>query len=118
MDIEIVTDDAERRLVDKVLDGHSDMKNGDMPRAEWDDADKYPRKTWLFVDEDYGEKTPFVVVDNRSGECFVETFESLDGAILYACDVYVSCAHQDSWDYPGAVKDRGNLTGDDPCPCL
>jgi hypothetical protein len=52
---------------------------------------------------------PFTVVDNREGECFVEGFSTLDGAILYICDCYITCENQEDWDYMGAVKDRGGV---------
>ena len=48
-------------------------------------------------------------MDNREGECFVEGFMTLDGALLYLCDCHITCEGQEDWDYHGAVKDRGGL---------
>lgn len=119
MDITVAIDDNEMKVVTRVLNGHASMISGDISSDEWrNDEVRYPQKVWLYMIENDDERMPFVVVDNRDGECFVEQFESLDGAIFYACDVYLTGEHQDSWDYPGAVKDRGNLKREDPVPCF
>lgn len=117
MNVKIVTNELEMAEVNRVMDGHAALLSDKITRKEWEDTVVYPRETWLYIDKDE-YKMPFVVVDNREGECFVEQFESLDGAIFYACDVYLTGEHQESWDYPGAVKDRGNLKREEPFPCI
>ena len=111
MNLRILTEDDELSVVNRVMDGHAALANGEISRADWNDQSVYPRDVFLFISDLCGdESAPFVVVDNRGGECFVEQFATLDGAILYACDVYMTCELQDSWDYAGSVKDRGSLT--------
>lgn len=117
MNVEIVTDETGMEVVNRVMNGHASMISGDIGRKEWEDEARYPRKTWIYIDKNLGA-LPFVVVDNREGECFVEEFGSLDGAMLYACDVYLTGEYQESWDYPGAVRDRGNLRRDEDKPCI
>lgn len=108
MDITIVDNERDREEMKRVMDGHADMVNGDISKEAWNDTEKYPRKQWLDFDED-AKALPFMVVDNREGECFVEGFATLDGAMLYICDCYMTCEDQVQWDYTGAVKDRGWL---------
>lgn len=118
MNVKIVTNELEMAEVNRVLDGHAALLSDKITRKEWEDAVVYPRETWMYMIENDDERMPFVVVDNREGECFMEQFATLDGAMMYACDVYLTGEHQESWDYPGSVKDRGNLRRDDPIPCI
>lgn len=108
MDITIVDNERDREEMKRVMDGHADMINGDISKEAWNDTERFPRKQWLDFDED-AKALPFMVVDNREGECFVEGFATLDGAMLYICDCYTTCEDQVQWDYMGAVKDRGWL---------
>ena len=112
MDITIVDNEIDRQEMRKVMDAYADMSDGKLSKEEFD---KLPRKQWLDFDED--EKAlPFTVVDNREGECFVEGFATLDGAILYICDCHMTCENQNEWDYYGAVRDHGGVdekSGDD-----
>lgn len=108
MEVTIVDGKSDREEMYRVLDAHADMLNGDLSKEEWNNADKYPRKQWLDFCE-YNNDLPFIVVDNREGECFVEEFATLDGAILYICDCHITCEYQDEWDYMGAVRDQGGL---------
>lgn len=108
MEVTIVDGKADRDEMYRVMNAHADMLNGDLSKEEWNNADKYPRKQWLDFDENEKD-LPFTVVDNRGGECFVEGFATLDGAILYICDCHITCEYQYEWDYTGAVKDRGGL---------
>ena len=118
MNITVAIQEYEMDEVKRVLKGHASMISGDISRYEWlKDEVRYPRKTWLYLDAGEG-RMPFVVMDNRDGQCLVEQFETLDGAMFYACDVYLTGEHQDTWDYPGAVKDRGNLKREEPFPCI
>ena len=89
----------------KVMDAYADMTNGDITKEEFG---KLPRKQWLDFDENEKD-LPFVVVDNREGECFVEGFATLDGAILYICDCHMTCEDQEDWDFLGAVRDNGGV---------
>lgn len=114
MEITVVSGCDEMDVVTRVLNGHDDMINGDISSDEWrNDEVRYPRKVWLYMIENDNERMPFVVVDNRVGECFVEQFATLDGAMMYACDIYLTGENQDSWDYPGSVKDRGSIRTDE-----
>lgn len=114
MDVTIVDNEIDRQEMYRVMDAHADMSSGDLSKEEWNNRDKYPRKQWLDFDED-DKALPFTVVDNREGECFVEGFSTLDGAILYICDCHMTCEDQADWDFMGAVKDRGGVDekGDD-----
>lgn len=108
MDVTIVDNDIDRDEVERVMDGHGRKLDGECP--DWDDTDQYPRKQWLFLSDMRGDEgSPFIVVDNREGECFVEGFATLDGALLYLCDCHMTCEHQHDWDYTGSVKDRGGF---------
>ena len=105
MNVTIVDNDIDRQEMRKVMDAYADMTNGDITKDEFG---KLPRKQWLDFDEN--EKAlPFTVVDNREGECFVEGFATLDGAILYICDCHMTCENQDEWDRFGAVRDHGGV---------
>ena len=115
MDVTVVDNDYDRAVMHRVMNGHAAMLDGECP--DWDDTVKYPRRQWLwFSDVRDDEATPFVVVDNRDGQCFIEDFATLDGALLYLCDCHMTCEHQDDWDYMGAVKDRGgfDIKDDEP----
>ena len=106
MDLTIVDNDYEQAVVDRVMDAHAAYIDGECP--DWHDAEKYPRRQWLFFSGTRGDEAmPYVVVDNRSGDCWVEQFATLDGALMYVTDVHLTCEHQNDWDYPGAMKDRG-----------
>lgn len=105
MDLTIVNDDYNQEIVNRVMDAHDAYIDGECP--DWNDEEKYPRKQWLFFSDLPGDElAPFVVVDNRSGDCWVEQFSTLDGALLYVTDVYTTCEHQIDWDYHDAIKDR------------
>lgn len=109
MDITIVDNEFDREEMNRVMDGYSAKIDGECP--DWDDVNKYPRKQWLWFSDVKGdERAPFVVVDNRDGECFVEQFATLDGAMLYICDCHTTCEDQEGWDYFGAVNDRGGFS--------
>lgn len=52
----------------------------------------------------------FVVVDSPSGgkDVFLESFDTIDGALLYALGVHDADTRAD-WDRAGALKERGNF---------
>ena len=106
----IVTTQAERDEMKRTLDAYADLVGGELAKREF--MEKYPRKVWIDTEgcrDTPPDILPFLVVDNRDGECFAEGFATLDGAVLYATDVYMTPEHQDSWDYMGAVKDGGDI---------
>ena len=112
MEVTIVTTSAEREEMKRTLDAYADLVGNEMTKEEF--KARYPRKVWLDTEECSSHRKspdllPFLVVDNREGECFVEGFATLDGAILYATDVYMTPEHQEDWDYMGAVRDGGDL---------
>lgn len=109
MEVTIVTTTAERDEMKRTLDGYAKATSGEITRDEF--LRGYPNKIWIDTElcQSYDAKLPFVVVDNRDGECFCEDFGTLDGAILYATDVYMTPEHQMDWDHMGAVRDGGDL---------
>ena len=113
MKIEFVRNAKEREELHRVTNAYSDMIGGLLSKDDWNNDELYPRKVWIdFVEDNEGGSMPFMVLDNRTGDCFEEDFATLDGAILYATDVHTTTEHQDEWDYMGAVKDRGGVDED------
>lgn len=109
MNVVIVTTQAERDEMIRTLDGYLKVVSNEITKDEF--LRDYPRKVWIDTAEcgNYDAHMPFQIVDNREGECFCEDFATLDGAVLYATDVYMTPEHQEDWDYMGAVKDGGDL---------
>lgn len=108
MEITIVTQEWERDEYRKVVDAYGQVSCGSMTNEEYD---KLPRKVWVDLVNPGGRtSSPFVVVDNRDGNCWVEEFKTLDGALLYATDCKITAEGQGDWDYMGALKDGGDLT--------
>lgn len=115
MDITIIDNPSDKAEMDKVLDAHYMYIAGKLSCEEWYDSDRYPRKQWLHFDgseEAARAGEQFVVVDNRDGDCFVEAFKTLDGALLYLCDVHMTTEGQDEWDRVGAVSGNGGFVRD------
>ena len=52
----------------------------------------------------------FVVVDSQpeGRDVFVESFDTIDGALMYALGIH-AIDTKDDWDYMGSLKDRGNF---------
>lgn len=109
MEVTIVTTTAERDEMKRTVDGYLKVAENEIKRDEF--LRNYPRKIWIDTElcQPHYNGMPFLVVDNRDGECFCENFATLDGAILYATDVYMIPEHQEDWDYMGAVRDGGDL---------
>lgn len=112
MELTIVTTQAERDEMKATLDAYADLIGNGLTKEEF--KARYPRKVWLDTEEcsnhqKFPDLLPFLVVDNRDGECFAEGFDTLDGALLYATDVHTTTERQSEWDYMGAVKDGGDL---------
>ena len=108
MELTIITTEAERREMRDTLNAYASYIDGDTPKEVF--LHDFPRKVWVDTEEcTKGSHLPFTVVDNREGECFCEDFATLDGALLYATDVYTTPEHQETWDYMGAVRDGGDI---------
>lgn len=105
MELTVVTEESERKELHAAMEAYFHCIEGEAPFEEFHET--APRKVW--IDFVKGEGMPFLVVDNRDGEMFEERFETLDGAMLYACDCYITCERQTDWDYMGAVNDRDGL---------
>lgn len=101
MEVTIVSTPEELAEVRGVVDAYAEYIYGHITK---EDFSKKPRKVWVFMDKDTNREK-FGVCDNRDSECFVEYFETLDGAVLYATDVHYDTRHSDEWDYMGAVAD-------------
>lgn len=107
MEIIIVTTERERDEYLKVIDAYGQVSCGSMTNEEYD---KLPRKVWVdLVNPDGRTSSPFIVVDNQDGNCWVEEFETLDGALLYATNTKLTTEGQEDWDYMGALKDGGDI---------
>lgn len=112
MELTIVTTQAERDEMKATLDAYADLIGNGLTKKEF--MARYPRKVWLDTEECSNcrrprDLSPFLVVDNRDGECFAEGFDTLDGALLYATDVHTTTERQSEWDYLGAVEEGGDL---------
>lgn len=105
MEVTIVDNPLDKAEANRTLDAHLEYICGNISREEWG---KFPRKQWLIFDGT-SPCNEFCVVDNRAGECFIETFRTLDGAMLYLCDCHMSTSYQSEWDYCGAVMDHGGF---------
>lgn len=65
--------------------------------------------TWILPPAiTFGHK--FVVVDSPSGgrDVFVESFDTIDGALLYALGIK-DASTKGSWDHNGALAEWGNF---------
>lgn len=108
MEITIVTTEGEREEYKKTIDARCAFVNNEITREQWE---SFPKKVWVdLVLPSGGTPSLFMVVDNRDGNCWVEAFETLDGALLYATDCKMTAEGQEDWDCMGALKDGGDLT--------
>ena len=109
MEVTIVTTTAEREEMRRTLAGHAKVAADEITSDEF--RDNYPNKVWIDTElcTLHNVAKPFLVVDNREGECFCKDFATLDGAILYATDVYMTAADRKGWDYMGSIRDGGDL---------
>ena len=107
MEITIVTTEEEREEYNKTLDARCDFVSNKITREQWEGS---PKKVWVdLVNPDGRTSSPFIVVDNQDGNCWVEEFETLDGALLYATNCKLTPEDQEDWDYMGALKDGGDI---------
>ena len=109
MEVTICTDHSSRKECERVMVGRLDYGSNKISKKDWEDAKRFPRKQWLYSEIVDNGAVRFTVVDNRDGECLVEEFATLDGAMLYLCDTYDTAEGSDAWDYAGAVKGHGGL---------
>lgn len=107
MQVTFVNHEWERQEYRKVVEAYGVFSCGKMSKREYD---KLPRKEWIdIVGNDNGSRR-FLVVDNRTGDCWVEEFDTLDGAVLYATDVYSTPPKiKGNFDFEGAVGVYGSL---------
>lgn len=106
MEVVIVSTRDELEEVEKVLDARADYISGDISEADWE---KQPKAVWLGVNNDSKSDPQFWVCDNRSGDCFYEEFETIDGAIQYAVDIHMTNKNQEDWDKTGMLAHIGSL---------
>ena len=98
MNLNLITTASERRQVERMVDAYDEYVRGNISRDQWNE---FPRETWL--DCSGASEYPFVVYDNQEGMCFVEGFKSMDGAILYASGIKLTCEDSSEWDNKGAL---------------
>lgn len=65
--------------------------------------------TWI-LPPNLSVNDKFVVVDSQpeGRDVFVESFDTIDGALMYALGVH-EASTRDDWDHAGALRDRGNF---------
>lgn len=65
--------------------------------------------TWI-LPPGLSKDNKFVVVDSPTGkDVFVESFDTIDGALLYALGIRSDDNPIRDWDREGALKDWGNF---------
>lgn len=71
MQVTIVTTRAERDEMKRTLNAYADIED-EVAKKEF--LEKYPKKVWIDTEacEGWKDVSPFLVVDNRDGECFTE----------------------------------------------
>lgn len=112
MTIEVVTDKHELEEFKQAMGTYFDHTLDDCRETESDGVP--PRKKWLLVEGPEYKKS-YTAVDNSTGHFWTEGFSTLDGAMLYLTGVYTPSddTPKDSWDYCGAVLERGGFAKDD-----
>ena len=73
---------------------------------------------WIRTNKRLGDNThPFTVIDNRQGQCLVEDFYTLDGAMMFALDIRCTTENQAKWDKLGQlareINPDGSIMNDD-----
>lgn len=67
--------------------------------------------TWI-LPPNLSKGNKFTVVDSDGMDVFVASFETIDGALMYALGVKSGAPEHDpvsGWDRSGALKERGNF---------
>lgn len=71
----------------------------------------FPRGVWISPP---GLDNTFTVLDNNDGHAWLEKFDTIDGALMYALGIkYLGSGPQSEWDKPGALKEHWNFKGKD-----
>lgn len=110
MEITVVSSESERKEMLGVIDAYGRMADGKMSKTDFNA--NVPTK--VYIDFRKGEHNPWLVVDNRDGECFTEDFATLDGAMLYATDCRFTTDGVEEWDRQGAAAENmGFVHGED-----
>lgn len=95
MKITFVQNDAEKAESDRVIRAGLSLKKAKVG-------------TWI-LPPNLSVNNTFVVVDSPTGEnVFVESFDTIDGALLYALGIRSDNPVRD-WDRHDALKDWGNF---------
>jgi len=65
--------------------------------------------TWI-LPPNLSVNNKFVVVDSQpeGKDVFVESFDTIDGALMYALGIH-EASTRDDWDRDGSLKGRGNF---------
>lgn len=110
MEITVVSSEIERIEMLGVIDAYGRMADGKMSKTDFNA--NVPTK--VYIDYRKGEHNPWLVVDNRGGECYTEDFATLDGALLYATDCHFTTDGVEKWDMNGAAAENmGFVHGED-----
>lgn len=110
MEITVVSSEIERIEMLGVIDAYGRMEDGKMSKTDFNA--NVPTK--VYIDYRKGEHNPWLVVDNRGGECYTEDFATLDGALLYATDCHFTTDGVEKWDRNGAAEENmGFIHGED-----
>ena len=96
MKITFVQSDEEKLESDKVIKAGLSLKKAKVG-------------TWI-LPPNLSKDNKFVVVDSPTGkDVFVESFDTIDGALLYALGIRSDDNPVRDWDRGGALKDWGNF---------
>lgn len=96
MKITFVQNDEEKRESDKVIKSGLSLKKAKVG-------------TWI-LPPNLSKDNKFVVVDSPTGkDVFVESFDTIDGALLYALGIRSDDNPVRDWDMVGALEDWGNF---------
>ena len=69
----------------------------------------FPRGVWISP-PGLSDDNTYTVLDNNDGNAFLEKFDTIDGALLYALGIKdLGSGSQSKWDKPGALKEHGNF---------
>ena len=96
MKITFVQNDKEKAESDRVIRAGLSLKKAKVG-------------TWI-LPPNLSKDNKFVVVDSPTGkDVFVESFDTIDGALLYALGIRSDDNPVRDWDRGGALKDWGNF---------
>ena len=96
MKITFVQNDKEKAESDRVIRAGLSLK-------------KAKAGTWI-LPPNLSKDNKFVIVDSPTGkDVFVESFDTIDGALLYALGIRSDDNPVRDWDRGGALEDWGNF---------